>query len=262
MAQRRKAPNCEAVNSLVSGRGVVLWRPERGDKVPGLAPARRASAPGIGTVPTPGRRGAAFMLTLGKCPVRSSGQLTCAEPGCRVSIDPNGAAASAGVCTVAATQSFQGYGPWLCCNHARIEGWPWYIREACQNCRVRKDSVNPFTGEALVKGVPDFDARPTSGWTHGKGKARKRNILHNKLLEPQTLASPVTPRSPARKFECCILQTPTTSGTARQASDRRFLESDASPQLPRHLSLEFARRETPVESSRVPADTLLVQQVL
>jgi hypothetical protein len=91
------------------------------------------------------------------------------------------------LCYVGATQSFSGYGPWLCCNHAKVEGWAGYDEAACSHCRVRASSFNRHTGmAAMVKGVPEHLTRPTSGWTYGKGKAKKRLLLHNKRLEPQT----------------------------------------------------------------------------
>ena len=97
------------------------------------------------------------------------------------------------LCYVAATQSFSGYGRWLCCNHARIEGWAGYDEFACDHCRIRAAAVNKYTGMAkTVKGVPEHVSRPTSGWSHGKGKAKKRLLLHNKRLETQTEPNPAS----------------------------------------------------------------------
>ncbi len=87
-------------------------------------------------------------------------------------------------------RSWSGYGPWLCCNHALIEGWSEYDAEACSHCRHRRAQVNPYTGmPKIVKGVPTRATRPTGGWTHGKGKAKKRLLLHSKRLQPQTAVS-------------------------------------------------------------------------
>ena len=132
---------------------------------PGL-PCPQGLCAGNGTVPTPG--GCCFMLTWAN--VRS--------------VPAASSRARAGLQSLRSTQRrggqcrrvhrcghgpFQGYGPWLCCNHARIEGWPWYIREACRTAG-RKDSVNPFTGEALIKGVSiSTHVRRAAGRT-AKGK--------------------------------------------------------------------------------------------
>ena len=138
---------------------------------------------------TPGQRGAALMLSSGPCPARSgrkdARKVKCTDQNCKVQIDQSDEV-NPDLCYVGATQSFGGYGPWLCCNHAKIQGWGLYELEACQHCRVRKSAVNRFTGMSkTVKGVPDYDVRPTSGWSHGNGKARKRLLLHNKRLTDQ-----------------------------------------------------------------------------
>ena len=76
-------------------------------------------------------------------------------------------------------------------SEARIEGWAGYDEFACGHCRVRAVAVNKYTGMAkTVKGVPEHVSRPTSGWSHGKGKAKKRLLLHNKRLETQTEPNP------------------------------------------------------------------------
>ena len=37
--------------------------------------------------------------------------------------------------------------------------------------------------------VPEYNPRPTGGWSHGKGKAKKRLLLHSKRLSPQAEVS-------------------------------------------------------------------------
>ena len=87
-------------------------------------------------------------------------------------------------------RSWSGYGPWLCCNHALVEGWSEYDAEACSHCQHRRAQVNPHTGmPKIVKGVPYQATRPTGGWTHGKGKAKKRLLLHSKRLQTQPAVS-------------------------------------------------------------------------
>jgi hypothetical protein len=44
-------------------------------------------------------------------------------------------------CYIGATRSWNGYGPWMCCNHALIAGWPEYDREACNHCLYRRAQV-------------------------------------------------------------------------------------------------------------------------
>mmetsp|Transcript_60895 Transcript_60895/g.98597 ORF Transcript_60895/g.98597 Transcript_60895/m.98597 type:complete len:230 (-) Transcript_60895:52-741(-) len=145
-----------------------------------------------------GRRGATLSLTVGTCPVRSgAGQRTieCVDHNCKVNIDQLDEDKPS-LCYVGATQSFSGYGPWLCCNHAKLEGWSLYEREACQHCRYRTAAVNKHTHMAKsVKGVPEYQSRPTGGWSHGGGKAKKRHLLHSKRLATVTSANPDIPKS-------------------------------------------------------------------
>ena len=42
--------------------------------------------------------------------------------------------------------------------------------------------------------VPEYNPRPTGGWSHGKGKARKRLLLHSKRLDKQAEVSDVLDR--------------------------------------------------------------------
>ena len=70
--------------------------------------------------------------------------------------------------------------------------------------------VNPHTGlPKIVKGVPERVTRPTGGWTHGKGKAKKRLILHSKRLQTQTLVSVA-----AEPAHCAVLALDARAGRA------------------------------------------------
>lgn len=62
------------------------------------------------------------------------------------------------------------------------------------SCTMWPTTVHSSPDSLCRFSVPEYNPRPTGGWSHGKGKARKRLLLHSKRLDKEAEVSDVLDR--------------------------------------------------------------------